>query len=223
MDRTCTARWGAFINEAGKLGYIDKDNQNLLMAGIVPLKGGAPAVQEEELRRVISEKLVDLHVDGNIVVSKESGEMMAQAEKTGLSVNKYMVYDRTQKNGLNISVDVSRDNSVRQILDEANVPLKKIFPNECVEVRRANQRPSDNGGAASMENGMSRGKVDELQQHRSGTGYIGGEEHSGPAHDMGGYSAGPATSSSGSMMPGYAGQEIPGQPNGIPENHTGEM
>lgn len=56
-----------------------------------------------------------------------------------MSVNKYMVYDRGQKEGMNIRLEALRDNSVRQVLDEADVSLKKIFPNECVEVRRENQ------------------------------------------------------------------------------------
>lgn len=84
-------------------------------------------------------------------------------------------------------------------------------------------RPTDNGDQTSMGNGMSRAQIGELQQHRSGPGYFNGGEHSGPAGRMGGYSTGPATSNSGSMMQGYSGPEIPGQPNGTPENHTGEM
>lgn len=66
----------SIINEAGKLGYINKDNQNLVMAGIVSFRGDAPVVQEERLSRVISEILVDLQVNGSIVVSKDSKEIM---------------------------------------------------------------------------------------------------------------------------------------------------
>lgn len=65
-------------------------------------------------------------MSGTIVVNTDSKEVRAKVEKAGLSVNKYLVYDRAQKEGINLSVEDLHNNSVRQVLDKANIPLKKI-------------------------------------------------------------------------------------------------
>lgn len=208
----------SIIREAGKRGYINKEHQNLMLASIVPLKDGAGSIREDELRRVISEELVSLQVNGTVVVSEDSREARAQAEKAGLSVNKYLVYNRAQREGINIPVEALRDKSIRQVLDEVSVPLKKIFPVECIEVEQVNQRPRDNDSPAPMGSDMSHGVT---EQHGSDMDH-GGGGHSGDSRNMGGYGAAPAASDGG-MTQGHAGQESSGQPYVSMENHNGGM
>lgn len=212
---------GSIIIEADRLGYMNNGTQNLVMAGIVHLKGGATAVKEEELNKVIRERLASLGVEGSVVVGSETGEMMAQAEDAGLSLNKYMVYDRAQTEGLNIPVEELRNNSIQQALNKADIPLKRIFPTECTEVRRAAQPPTGNSGAGAMENGMSRGQA-EMQQYNSDMGPAGGGER-GSTGSMGEHNSSPAASNGGGMMPVNSDRQVPERNNVIPQNDAGKM
>jgi len=216
----------SFIKEAVKLGYINKESQNLVLASIVSLKDGVTVVQEDQLRRVIIEQLTGLQVNGTVVISQGAREVRVQAEKAGLSINKYMVYDRSQKQGLDIPVETLRSGNVREVLAQANIPLKKLFPSECVEVRQENQQPAD--GAGPAHEGMGMNPVSTEGQHGDSMGHGKGEQgssngHGGPVRSNGGYGPSPVAPDSSGMMPGHAGQDPANQPDGGRENQAGQM
>lgn len=123
------------VKDAYAKGYIKAEDKNLILAGVIPLKESAAAlVDETKLRDTIYYDMKEQQVPGFVVVNKAWEEAEKEAEKLGLSLNKYLVYDRMSREGIPVTPEDFRSSSIRQVVEQSGVRISSLFPEESCEV-----------------------------------------------------------------------------------------
>ncbi len=111
--------------------------QSVVMVSVVPVvRNGADAVDSDKLRSVVHEELLKQNTNGAVMVGKLSRESGSKAQSLGMTANNYLVYERCQRDGLDVQADAFRGRSVLEAMVAVNVSLPKLFPGEYLEVTR---------------------------------------------------------------------------------------
>lgn len=142
---------GLLVKETYAKGYIKKEDKNIVLASVIPLQNGAGSlVNEIKIRDTIYNKMKEQQITGFVVVNKAREEAEKEAEKMGLSVNKYLVYDRMSREGIQVTPEKFRSRSVRQVVEQSGARIDRLFPEESCEV----------GGNSKSYSGMPRSNGD---------------------------------------------------------------
>lgn len=200
------------VKEAYAKGYIKTEDKNVVLAGVIPLKESAAAlVDETKLRDTIYYDMKEQQVPGFVVVNKAREEAEKEAEKLGLSLNKYLVYDRMSREGIPVTPEDFRSSSVRQVVERSGVRIGTLFPEESCEVGR--DVPGYSQTDPISGNGVAPG---------AGSGWSGGQ--TGAHHGYGNQSE-PEHGGSAAPNPGGPAGTTPAGPSGTtatPQDGDGE-
>jgi len=124
------------VEDAGLKGDFGHE-QSIVMVSVVPvIKSGVDAVDSDKLRDVVHEELLKQNTNSVVMVGELSREAGSKAQNLGMTANNYLVYERCQRDGLDVQADVFRGRNVREALVEFNVSLPKLFPGEYLEITR---------------------------------------------------------------------------------------
>ncbi|WP_066639030.1 anti-sigma factor domain-containing protein [Desulfolucanica intricata] len=134
QDRDIYQAVELILHKAGTGDILSKD-QNLILASVVPVnKRGLNVVNEEKLRDIIREVMLDQKVSGFVMVGNAGENVKQQAEKHSMTVNNYLVYERCRTGGLNIRAEGFRGGDIGKVLAGANTSLPDLFPEQCFKV-----------------------------------------------------------------------------------------
>ena len=123
------------VEDAGENGDFSHE-QSVVMVSVVPAsKKNSEIVDHKKMRGVVHDELVRQGASSIVMVAKPSWEDGSKAKKMGMTVNNYLVYERCRKGGLDVKEDVFRGRNVREAINESNVSLVKLFPEETLEVK----------------------------------------------------------------------------------------
>jgi len=94
------------VEDAGLKGDFGHE-QSIVMVSVVPVvKSGADAVDSDKLRGVVHEELLKQNANGVVMVGELSRETGSKAQNLGMTANNYLVYERCQRDGLDVQADV---------------------------------------------------------------------------------------------------------------------
>lgn len=155
------------LKEARAKNVLLEDN-NFVLASVIPIDDkGQKTVDETKLRDTIREAMVSKNISGVVMVEKTDQATKRKAEQMGLSVNRYLVYEHCQRDGVQIHADELRQGDLQQVLTKKNVSLPNHFPDDYFEVKHG-----DHSGQPS--NGLNR--------KPSGSNHRSDSEHGNPQH-----------------------------------------
>lgn len=125
---------GLILKNAENKGILNPTD-SLILATVIPLtEKGAQAVSLEKLRTTVSEEMLRQNLSGNIVLNKADPNIEQSARKEGMSVNRYLIYDRSQERGIPLQPASLRTGNVQKALADAQVDVSTLFPTESYKV-----------------------------------------------------------------------------------------
>ncbi len=165
------AAMGSVIGEARQQGYLDAaTDKKIIMISVVDLK---------KIKFRFNLKKVPGNKDDYIVkVSYPNQADKKNADQIGLTVNKYLVYQKAYEQGVKIDVQYLRDHSVANSLKHMNIKPKEFFRELSEEENYGDQRhgkrpgkqgnkPRNNGNQPDGEDvdHRSKGAAPKSEQH----------------------------------------------------------
>lgn len=126
------------LENAQNKGTLNK-TQNLVFARVVPLNSwGEQIIDTDKLRNTIRDELLRRNLSGIVVVGKADEEIQLEARKHGMTINSYLIYERSQQKGVDIQPDTLR-NDLQKALNDAKISVPSLFPEENLEVKQNRQ------------------------------------------------------------------------------------
>ncbi|WP_206809515.1 anti-sigma factor domain-containing protein [Paradesulfitobacterium ferrireducens] len=150
------------LENAHNKGTLNQ-TQNLVLARVIPLSSrGDQMIDTESLRNTIRDELLRSNLSGNVVVGKADEATQLEARKHGMTVNSYLIYERSQQQGVEIQPDTLR-NDLQKALNDAKISVPSLFPEENLEVKQnapIQTKPMDQHGQPSyLEPNLSPGSA----------------------------------------------------------------
>jgi len=121
------------LGNANHKGTLN-ETHNLILASVVPVnKWGTQLIDTEKLRNSIRDEMNRRNMFGSVVVSQANEEIQQEAQRQGMTVNSYLIYDRCEEKGIAIQPDTLRNDAKKALVD-AKVSVSSLFPEESFEV-----------------------------------------------------------------------------------------
>lgn len=123
------------LEDASEKGFLEND-RNIVLVSVVPLESsGSNVVDEEKLGAIVRQGMISKNSYGVVMVGRTDMDTKRRAEKMGMTVNTYLVYDRFRHNGHNIEAEDLRGGDIRKVLEENKVSIPTLFPQNSFEVK----------------------------------------------------------------------------------------
>lgn len=137
------------IETAHQKGLLNQ-TQNLIMANVLPINNKElKMIDQEKLRSTIREEMTRRNLSGSVVVSQANEKIQQEANQQKMTVNRYLIYDRCKNKGIEVQPDTLR-NDAQKALQDANVTVISLFPEESFEVSMSNAQNGPQSKPPSM-------------------------------------------------------------------------
>ncbi|MFZ5643152.1 MAG: anti-sigma-I factor RsgI family protein [Bacillota bacterium] len=115
------------IEVAVEKKYIQPGEENVIMSSVVP--AGSEEISEVDtvVKDRIEAFLQKKNIKAEVVVGKATSEVRAEAEKSGMSTGRYMLYMKARENDAQITPGDFRGKSIRQIEKDRKIKFKEIY------------------------------------------------------------------------------------------------
>lgn len=134
-------------SKTGELGYFNPNEKNLALAAVIPLqsRNNQISIDEQKLMNTIHDEMYASKYDGYVIVNSADGSIMEEAYKRGLSVNRYMMWQKSKQSNVNVPEESIRNNSTTDIMRNYNLDMEKMSPDNWCEVYdyNKNKAPSN--------------------------------------------------------------------------------
>lgn len=129
-------------NKAVNLGYFNPEEKNLAIATVIPLqdKKNQTNIDSERLMTTIHDEMFKNKYDGYVIVNKGNTEIMKRAHDKDLSVNKYMLQEKSKEHNINLPDQTIRNKSTTDIMKDYNLDMQKMSPDNWCEIYENNSR-----------------------------------------------------------------------------------
>lgn len=137
------------IGQAGKMGWIDSKEENLVMAGFIDTgKESGYHIDKGKLRAAIHDEMSRDHFPGYIVVNEVSRKQWQAAGAGKLSVNRMIMSDTARKNGVVMDSDLLNHHEMMQAVKKSKTSVSRLFPQNSYRVTWPvqNQKPGMGSG-----------------------------------------------------------------------------
>lgn len=162
------------LKEARAKNVLLEDN-NFVLASVIPIDDkGEKVVDEAKLRNTIRESMISKNISGVVIVGKTDQATKLKAEQMGLTVNRYLVYERCQQDGVQVHADEFSKGDMQQVLTSKNVSLPNLFPEDFFEVKHGDHsgQPGSNGANPNSNGNNNRsGSEDGAPQNMAAPGH----------------------------------------------------
>ncbi len=155
-----------------KQGYLTKD-QEILMGTLIKLDDrDIPRVNEKLFKDFLCQQLERQGYQGAVVVTGQPEEMIQSAEKKGISLGQYVIYEKCQQQNKPVDLDLLRQENVSGALSRSGIEAKELFGHDYVEVHT--QHNTDAAGdhhnpSAPMPNHGNIPEGSSMNPHRTMT------------------------------------------------------
>lgn len=127
------------LENAYQKGTLD-ETHNLILVNVVPVNNwGTNLIDTEKLRSLIRDEMTRRNMFGSVVVSQTNQKIQQEAKQQEMTVNSYLIYNRSEAEGIVVQPDALR-NDVQIALLNANVSIFSLFPEESFEVRAQDRK-----------------------------------------------------------------------------------
>lgn len=176
--------------QAAEMNYFKPGDKNMVFAAVVPLRGeeNETSVSKDEIMQVIHDEMYNRKLDGYVVVNQAQQEIRRQAEEEGLSVNRYLVLEKSREQGKQIAPETARSAPLPELMEAARVDVQQAFPGSWCEVSEQGWGMGNMGGMG-FPPGQAVTPSDESARQDSNSkdnGTNGGSPQPAPG-DQGGY------------------------------------
>lgn len=107
------------IAQSVNYGFLNQNKAGLITTSIVPINVNEQ-IDKDKVKSIIDEALVRNEVHAEVRISADGKETMEAAHALGLTVNKYKLYRTLVDNGLPISTQEVKENSIKRLLELIN-------------------------------------------------------------------------------------------------------
>lgn len=103
------------MNQSVELGYLSDANDGLITAAIISNEQTEIKLASN-IKSTIEQHLSRHQIQAEITISEENMATFDKAQQLNISVNKYVIYDRMNRQGFNIQVDEIAKNPIASLL-----------------------------------------------------------------------------------------------------------
>ncbi|MGE5615105.1 MAG: hypothetical protein ACM3XR_11950 [Bacillota bacterium] len=142
-------------------GYLKQNQEGLIKITVIPMQKNNN-INGDSIRTSVQELLVNDNIQADIEIGFETRDIIAEAHKSGLSMNRYILYKSLREKGVSITVEEAK-----------NLPLKKLQNYEGQQNNNNNRRilppPNANNAGNSGKPGNS-GEPKSKQEYKDNNG-----------------------------------------------------
>lgn len=152
------------IKRESSLKNNNVQNEAIVMVSVVHLsKSSTPIINEKQLQKLIHQQLKLQKMSGYIVINPTTKEEWEKANKSGYSMNEYMLMNHAKEHGVEINENQfhREEHGVTEYMVKNNVPVEQIFPNTSYEVKGA---PAGSDHNKQSESHSEEDNVDHQQK-----------------------------------------------------------
>lgn len=122
--------------KAAEMNFFKPEGKNLVFAAVVPLRDeeNTTSINKDEIMQVIHDEMSNRKYDGYVVVNQTGKEIHRQAEEEGLSVNRYLVLEKSREQGKQIAPETARSAPLPELMEAARMDVQQAFPGSWCEV-----------------------------------------------------------------------------------------
>ncbi len=115
--------------KAVELGYLQKEQGNTVIVAVVPLKEQARnAIDREKLQQILHDELAKREFQGYLVVDNAELSIRQEAAKAGLTVNQYLLWERSKAGGAELSIEELKSQPLEQVMRGSEDKMERMFP-----------------------------------------------------------------------------------------------
>jgi hypothetical protein len=114
------------VEQSVKQNYLSKTEKGAVVISVIPLKENASNF-ENSIQDVVKASLEINKVQAEVNVSSETKRVLEKAKQVNLSINKYLLYEDLKNKGIDLNIDVFRNQSIVQIKKIREALLKKKY------------------------------------------------------------------------------------------------
>ncbi|GAB6178813.1 hypothetical protein JCM14036_01320 [Desulfotomaculum defluvii] len=129
-------------------GYLEKKQSMVIGTLIKTNEQNLPDITEQQLKDFLYSQLEKQGYQGALVVTVQKQEILKTAEKAGMPLGKYVVYENSRQQNQPVKLDLLKQQDVLTALSQAGVKGGDIFGHHYMEV---NEHMHEQG--SPMENG----------------------------------------------------------------------
>ncbi|HEY9062669.1 MAG TPA: hypothetical protein VIO64_19545 [Pseudobacteroides sp.] len=135
------------IAECIEQNYLKQHEANLITTTIIPLQK-FNKIKEIEVENTINESLSSHYTSATINVFTGKEEIIEEAHKFSISINKYRIYKELKDRGINITLDETKNKTLKDLLSLEN----KFKSNRNSEINQPQTGGNSNGYNNSVTN-----------------------------------------------------------------------
>lgn len=137
---------------AAELGFLKQSKGNTIMVTVAPLTAEEKlAVDRDRLQQTMHDELVKQKYEGYLVVNRTENELRQEAEKMGLTVNQYLLWERSQAQGNKIDIEKVKEQPVQNYVVKDKNEIQRMFPDMWCWVGEMNPLDGGPGVGNNME------------------------------------------------------------------------
>lgn len=114
--------------KAADLGYLRHNAENTIIVTVTPLRVDQVSVDRDRLQQTMHNQLARLNYQGYLVVNQAGAGMRSEARRRGLTVNQYLLWERSQAQGAEISINELKYQPLDKLVADDEAALERMFP-----------------------------------------------------------------------------------------------
>lgn len=145
------------IKQAGKDGFLDKKNDNLVMAVYAKTKESGFAIDKNRLQQVINDELKNNLFPGYVVINNIDWKNWQKAMDAGYSANRMIIMESVKMHGIKMDQGTLNHVNMMQVMKNANISVPQLFPQNSYHVNLENQSKAKTSDSHGMMNSIDTG------------------------------------------------------------------
>ncbi|SHL01156.1 hypothetical protein [Desulforamulus aeronauticus] len=129
---------GKVLQYSQEQGDLNKGRDILIGTYVKMGEQDIPEVSEARLKDFLSSQLKARGYQGSVVVTDQPVEAIQSADKIGVSLGKYVVYEKCQQQNQPVKLDLLRQENVSTALSQSGIEAKELFGQDYVEIPHMN-------------------------------------------------------------------------------------
>lgn len=144
------------MDQSLELGYLSLTNDGLITTALITNERTENKLASD-IRSTIEQHLNTHHIQAEVTLTQEDMDTFTNAQQLNISVNKYVIYDRMNRQGFNIQVDEINNNSISSLLQrESKKNNKEVSLPEEQESKESKQQKSPTKNTPNQKTNIDR-------------------------------------------------------------------
>ncbi|MFZ5945397.1 MAG: anti-sigma factor domain-containing protein [Bacillota bacterium] len=130
--------------KAAEMGFLKQEDRNVAIATIVSLSD-EDNLDKDKIMQTIHDEIYERKFNGYVIVNEATQQISQQAKEQGIPINRYMLMEKAQQQGSQLTPEFFTNNSLKQVIDDSQIQVQNAFPGDWCEVQGWGGNMNENG------------------------------------------------------------------------------